>query len=98
MFESDSRLLFSGDVGRPNMPIIRNPDPPPATDYLIMESTYGGRFHEEMGSVKDKLADIVRRTTGRGGKLIVPAFTVGPNQHLVLLLPEMSHGGRVPPI
>src|SRR5260370_6511444 len=44
MFESDSRLLFSGDVGRPNMPIIRNPDPPPATDYLIMESTYGGRL------------------------------------------------------
>src|SRR6266851_6373094 len=98
MFESDSRLLFSGDVGRPNMPIIRNPDPPPATDYLIMESTYGGRFHEEMGSVKDKLADIVRRTTGRGGKLIVPAFAVGRSQQLVLLLHELSNEGRVPKI
>jgi len=85
-------------VGRPNMPIIRNPDPPPAADYLIMESTYGGRFHEEMGSVKDKLADIVRRTAGRGGKLIVPAFAVGRSQQLVLLLHELSNEGRVPKI
>jgi metallo-beta-lactamase family protein len=98
LLESDSRLLFSGDVGRPNVPIIRNPDPPPAADYLIMESTYGGRFHEEIGPVKDKLADIVRRTAGRGGKVIVPAFAVGRSQQLVLLLHELSNEGRVPNI
>jgi metallo-beta-lactamase family protein len=63
-----------------------------------MESTYGGRVHEEMGPVKDKLADIVKRTAGRGGKLIVPAFAVGRSQQLVLLLHELSNEGRVPNI
>ena len=92
------RLLYSGDVGRPKLPIIRDPDPPPAADYLILESTYGGRVHEEMGPVKDKLADIVRRTAARGGKLIVPAFAVGRVQQLVLLLHELSNEGRVPNI
>ncbi|HVP47381.1 MAG TPA: MBL fold metallo-hydrolase [Bryobacteraceae bacterium] len=92
------RLLFSGDVGRPKLPIIRDPDPPPAADYLILESTYGSRVHEEMGPVKDKLADIVRRTAARGGKLIVPAFAVGRVQQLVLLLHELSNEGRVPNI
>ena len=92
------RLLFSGDLGRPNPPIIRSPDPPPAAEYLILESTYGGRLHEAMGSVKDKLADIVRRTAARGGKLIVPAFAVGRSQQLVLLLHELSDEGRVPNI
>jgi len=98
LLESEARLLFSGDVGRPKLPIIRDPDPPPAADYLIMESTYGGRFHEELGPVKDKLADIVNRTAGRGGKLIVPAFAVGRSQQLVLLLHELSNEGRVPNI
>jgi metallo-beta-lactamase family protein len=92
------RLLFSGDLGRPKLPIIRDPDPPPAADYLILESTYGARLHEEMGPVKDKLADIVRRTAARGGKLIVPAFAVGRCQQLVLLLHELSNEGRVPNI
>jgi metallo-beta-lactamase family protein len=98
LLESDVRLLFTGDLGRPSTPIIRDPDPPPPADYLIMESTYGGRVHEEMGPVKDKLADIVRRTAGRGGKLIVPAFAVGRSQQLVLLLHELSNEGRVPNI
>lgn len=98
LLESGPRLLFSGDLGRPNLPIIRDPDPPPAADYLILESTYGGRLHEEMGPVKDKLADIVNRTAARGGKLIVPAFAVGRSQQLVLLLHELSNEGRVPNI
>jgi metallo-beta-lactamase family protein len=98
LLESDVRLLFTGDLGRPNTPIIRDPDPPPAADYLIMESTYGGRVHEEIGPVKNKLADIVNRTAGRGGKLIVPAFAVGRSQQLVLLLHELSNEGRVPNI
>lgn len=98
LLESNARLLFSGDLGRPNLPIIRNPDPPPAADYLILESTYGGRAHEALGPVKDKLADIVNRTAGRGGKLIVPAFAVGRSQQLVLLLHELSNEGRVPNI
>jgi metallo-beta-lactamase family protein len=92
------RLLFSGDVGRPNMPIIRDPDPPPAADYLVVESTYGGRRHPDPESVKDKLAAVINRTAGRGGKIIVPAFAVGRAQQLVVLLHELSHEQRVPNI
>jgi len=92
------RLLFSGDVGRKSMLIIRDPDPPPAADYLIMESTYGGRSHDEQGSAKDKLADVIQRTAAHGGKIIVPAFAVGRVQQLVLLLHELTNEGRVPNI
>jgi metallo-beta-lactamase family protein len=92
------RLLFSGDLGRPGLPIIRDPDPPPAADYLIMESTYGGRSHEGEGSVKDKLEEVVKRTAAHGGKLIVPSFAVGRAQQLALLLKELSNEGRVPNI
>ena len=54
------RLLFSGDVGRKNLPIIKDPDPAPAADYLIMESTYGDRLHPPIGDVKAKLAALVK--------------------------------------
>jgi metallo-beta-lactamase family protein len=94
----DVRLLFSGDVGRPNMPIIRDPDPPPAADYLIVESTYGGRTHPNADSVKGKLADVINRTAERGGKIIVPAFAVGRAQQLVLLLHQLFNERRVPNI
>ncbi len=92
------RLLFSGDLGRPSLPIIRNPDPPPGAEYLIMESTYGGRSHEDEGLVKSKLADVVNRTAAHGGKLIVPAFAVGRAQQLALLLHELSDEHGVPNI
>jgi metallo-beta-lactamase family protein len=73
---NEVRLAFSGDVGRKGLPIIRDPETLPPVDYLIMESTYGGRLHETHGAVKDRLADVITRTSGRGGKLIVPAFAV----------------------
>jgi metallo-beta-lactamase family protein len=92
------RLLFSGDLGRKSMLIIRDPDPPPPADYLIMESTYGGRSHEELQSAKDKLAGVIKSTAARGGKVIVPAFAVGRVQQLVLLLHELTNEGRVPNI
>jgi metallo-beta-lactamase family protein len=92
------RLAFSGDVGRPGLPIIRDPDTMPEVDYLIMESTYGDRLHKEVEAVAGKLADIVTRTAARGGRLIVPAFAVGRTQQLVLLLHELIHAGRIPAI
>lgn len=92
------RLTFSGDVGRPNLPIIRDPDPMPPADYLIMESTYGGRHHEDQGAVADQLAAIIARTAARGGKVIVPAFAVGRTQQLVLILHQLFNAGRVPNI
>jgi metallo-beta-lactamase family protein len=90
-------LAFSGDVGRPGLPIIRDPQLlPGGIDYLIIESTYGGRLHREGAVIKDYLADIVRRTAERGGKLVVPAFAVGRTQQLVLLLNELTLERRIP--
>jgi metallo-beta-lactamase family protein len=83
------RLLFSGDVGRKNLPIIKDPDQAPAADYLIMESTYGDRLHAPATDVKQKLAALVKKVTGRGGHLIVPAFAVERTQQLVLMLHEL---------
>jgi metallo-beta-lactamase family protein len=91
------RLAFSGDVGRPGLPIIRDPQPlPDGIDYLIIESTYGGRLHREGGAVKDQLADVVKRTAERGGNVIVPAFAVGRTQQLVLLLHELTLENLIP--
>lgn len=99
--ESRSRkvtLAFTGDLGRVGLPIIRDPDPLPPVDYLILESTYGDRLHKELGAVSDKLADVINRTCARGGKIIAPAFAVGRTQQLVLMLHELINAGRVPAI
>jgi metallo-beta-lactamase family protein len=90
------RLGFTGDLGRPGLPIIRDPEPLPQPDYLILESTYGNRVHEPIQSVSAKLADIVNRTYRRGGKMIVPAFAVGRTQQLVLILHELIQANAIP--
>ena len=90
------RLGFTGDLGRPGLPIIRDPEPLPSVDYLIMESTYGNRVHEPIKSVAAKLEEIVNRTYRRAGKIIVPAFAVGRTQQLVLLLHELVQANAIP--
>jgi len=92
------RIGYSGDVGRPNLPIIRDPEPLPQVDYLVMESTYGDRLHKDLATVKSKLADAVRRAAARGGKIIAPAFAVGRTQQLVLLLHELIEEKQIPSI
>jgi metallo-beta-lactamase family protein len=92
------RLIFSGDVGRPGTPVIRDPDPLPPADYLIMESTYGGKFHKSSAHVINKLADVISRTSRRGGRIIVPAFAVGRTQQLVILLHQLANEGRIPSV
>ena len=92
------RIGYSGDVGRPNLPIIRDPEPLPQVDYLVMESTYGDRLHKDLATVKSKLADAVRRAASRGGKIIAPAFAVGRTQQLVLLLHELIEEKQIPSI
>jgi metallo-beta-lactamase family protein len=93
-----TRLLFSGDLGRPGLPIIRDPEPPPEADYLILESTYGGRLHKAEQLVIDSLADVVARTAARGGRIIIPAFAVGRTQQIVLLLHQLCEQKRIPDI
>jgi metallo-beta-lactamase family protein len=92
------RLTFSGDVGRPRLPIIRDPETLPASEYLIIESTYGDRLHKDASHVENKLADVVNRTARHGGRIIVPAFAVGRAQQLVLLLHQLANQKRIPNI
>ena len=99
VLEADGvRLAFSGDVGRPSLPILRDPEKLTTADYLIMESTYGDRLHKQIGHVAEKLADVVNRTAGRGGKIIVPSFAVGRAQQLVLLLHQLTEAHKIPSI
>ncbi len=92
------RLGYSGDVGRPNLPIIRDPETMPPVGYLILESTYGGRLHKSVEHVENKLMAVVQRTAARGGRIIVPAFAVGRTQQLVLLLHQLANEGKIPNI
>ena len=92
------KLGFSGDVGRVGLPIIRDPQPLDAVDYLVMESTYGDRLHRPIGPAADELADIVTRTAARGGKIIIPCFAVGRTQQIVLMLHQLMEARRVPSI
>jgi metallo-beta-lactamase family protein len=93
-----TRLLFSGDVGRKQLPIIRDPEAPPAAEYLIMESTYGNRLHQPVGPVKKKLANLVNRTIQGGGHIVMPAFAVGRTQQIVMLLHELINEKAIPDI
>lgn len=91
-----TRVVYSGDLGRAGLPIIRDPEAPPAADYLILESTYGDRLHRPIHSVANTLAGVVNRTYQRGGRMIVPAFAVGRTQQLVLLLHELIDAQKIP--
>jgi metallo-beta-lactamase family protein len=92
------RVAFSGDIGRKNLPIIRDPQTLPQVDYLILESTYGNRLHQPVEFVESKLGDVIRRTAARGGKIIVPSFAVGRTQQLVLLLHQLIEKKAIPDI
>jgi metallo-beta-lactamase family protein len=96
--DGKARLAFSGDVGRPGLPIIRDPEPLPPVDYLIMESTYGGRQHPQPVEALSQLEETVKRTIARGGRLIVPAFAVGRTQQLVLMLHQLMNENRIPSV
>ena len=90
------RLWFSGDIGRYRMPLLRDPVLPEAADYMIMESTYGDKSHNDPENAYTEFRDVVKRTVERGGKVIVPAFAVGRTQELVYDLNQMMQDGDVP--
>jgi len=92
-------VLFSGDLGRSHMPILRDPELPPACDVLILESTYGDRLHEQAGEeMKRKAQDLIEHARTHKSKIIVPAFAVGRTQELVMRIKELVGEGRVEPI
>jgi metallo-beta-lactamase family protein len=88
-------LTFTGDLGRPGLPILREPAPVPACDFLISESTYGGHVHEPVEETAERLGEVVRHTEERGGKLLIPAFTVGRTQTVVYFLYQLLRAGRL---
>jgi metallo-beta-lactamase family protein len=92
------RLVFSGDVGRWGLPIIRDPEPPQGADVVIMESTYGDRDHPSVAELPDELGKIVRETAAKGGRVLIPAFAVGRTQELLYDLHRLTRAGAIPPI
>ncbi len=81
--EHTSKLVFSGDIGVKNKPILRDPETVDETDYLIMETTYGDRVHESSADSLDRFFDIILKTTRRGGTVVIPSFAVGRTQELI---------------
>ncbi|MHB1050684.1 MAG: MBL fold metallo-hydrolase RNA specificity domain-containing protein [Bacteroidota bacterium] len=97
--KKEKHLGFTGDVGRPNMPILRDPEFMGNVDALICESTYGGRFHAGPNKIPDEIfLDAVVRTVKRGGKIIVPSFSVGRTQDFVYKLNNLKNAGKLPDI
>ena len=74
------KIVFSGDLGNKNRPLLRNPKKPTESDYVVMESTYGDRIHRESGMTAEKIAPIIQKALDRGGNLVIPAFAVGRTQ------------------
>ncbi|MDD2637334.1 MAG: MBL fold metallo-hydrolase, partial [Bacteroidales bacterium] len=93
----DQTLTFSGDLGRYNMPILRDPQPLPLGETLIIESTYGNRDHVK-GDILTQLAEVISTTTERGGVIIIPSFAVGRAQLLLYYLRELKEQQRIPNI
>ncbi len=97
VFWAGRRIVFTGDLGRYNDPIMLDPDPVTAADYLVMESTYGDRVHEKTDPA-ETLAAVVNETVKRGGTLVVPAFAVGRAQTLLYYLWQLRSAGRLPDV
>lgn len=92
------RIVFTGDLGRRHMPILRDPEVPPGGDFLITESTYGDRLHDPIERMDDALADVVTRTYERGGKVVIPSFALERAQELVYAFKRLRRQGRLPKI
>lgn len=91
-----TRFLFTGDLGRKGLPILRDPDQIPEADYLMIESTYGNRKHDEIGNVQEQLIEVITRTVERKGKIIIPAFAMERTQELVYQLHRLVQNKSIP--
>ncbi len=96
--EQVTRLAFTGDLGRKNMPLLRDPQVPDGVHCLLTESTYGDRLHDEVQRMDDGLLDAVQRTIGRGGKLLIPTFALERAQEVVFALKRLHKAGRLPSV
>jgi metallo-beta-lactamase family protein len=90
------RIGFSGDIGRKHLPIIRDPAPMPAVDTLLCESTYGNRTHEDIATAREHLRDVVVKTAKRGGKVLIPAFSLERTQEIIYDLHLLWDARQIP--
>ncbi len=92
---SGRTILFSGDIGQLDTPILKDPSAPPICDYLLVESTYGDRLHAAVDP-KEQLASVIHKAIERGGPILIPAFAVGRTQDLIYILRELENEKRIP--
>jgi metallo-beta-lactamase family protein len=92
----DRTIVFTGDLGRAGLPFLQPPAAVPDADLLISESTYGGRTHQPLDQLAETLAQVATRTIARGGKVLIPAFSLGRAQVVVYYLQEWMESGRMP--
>jgi metallo-beta-lactamase family protein len=92
------RVVFTGDLGRRNLPVLRDPETVPGCDVLISESTYGNKLHPPADDIKEALLTIIHRIVETNGKLIIPAFSLGRTQNIIYYLNELWETGRLPKI
>ncbi len=93
--EAEKKIVFSGDVGNTDQPIIKDPSPIAETDYLVLESTYGSRNHERHTDTIEMLAQFIDKTLSRGGNVIIPSFAIGRTQELLYAIREIKQRGLV---
>ena len=88
--DTEKKIVFSGDVGNTNQPIIKDPAPVAETDYLVLESTYGSRNHERHTDTIEVLAELIENTLSRGGNVVIPSFAIGRTQELLYAIREIK--------
>ena len=97
--DREKKIAFTGDIGRKNYPVLVDPESLPQVDYLVSESTYGGRLHSKEVSLEDKLVEMINETCIKSpGRLIIPAFSIGRTQSLVYSLHKIFSKGLLPPV
>ena len=94
--EEERTILFSGDVGRWNRPILRDPTIFTEADYVLVESTYGDRLHEDSTEIGNRLVEVVNSTLGAGGNLVVPSFALERSQEILYYMNELLVKRRIP--
>ena len=96
IYFNDKKIVFSGDLGRHNQPLIKDPEYIRDTDYLVIESTYGSRFHLQTESKKNQFLRIVRRAIRKGGNIIIPSFAIERTQEVIYILRTLMDQGELP--
>lgn len=91
------KILFSGDMGRPEIPVLKDPDQVYNVDYLVLESTYGNRLHSDSEPIEE-LVRVINQSIERSGTLVIPAFSVGRTQTLLYLIRLLEEEGKIPSI